>query len=108
MSSLRNMSYNSIVQYKTSDFKVIAVNIDNLSNNNGGDLNYGYIKKLKADCYLLGGLTRAMSFSYTSTFIAVKLEYEKERYNIKKFVPLPVFNNKHTFSATEYHARSFP
>jgi hypothetical protein len=98
--------YNSIVQYKTSDFKVIAVNINDLSNNNGGNLNYGYIKKLKEDCYLLGGKTRAMSFSYTSTFIAVKLEEEK--YDTKKFVPLPIFNNSHTFSATEYHARQFP
>jgi hypothetical protein len=100
--------YNSIIQYKTSDFKVIAVNIDDLSNSNGGDLNYGYIKKLKEDCYLLGGSTRAMSFSYTSAFIAVKLEYEKERYDTKKFVPLPIFNNSHIFSATEYHARHFP
>jgi hypothetical protein len=47
-----------------------------------------------------------MSFSYTHAFIAVKLEYE--RYGTKELVPLPVFNNNHTFSATEYHARQFP
>jgi hypothetical protein len=105
--------YNSILQYKTPEFEVTAVNIDDLLNsNNGRELNYGYIKKLKEDCYLLGGSTRAMSFSYAHTFIAFKLEYEKGRaekgrYNIKKFVPLPVFNNSRTFSATEMHARQF-